>query len=324
MVEAIEGRKPRCYVEGCMVKLGGVAWIIRGLAHPEGHVLALPRYVVKGNSIVRKVKIPSLSELESIELARGLVKYARCYGRLVPLIPRREIDERAEILHPLFPRECSDRSESIACMVLKELRRESGIETIGLTGSNLLAMPGSHADVDLVVYGRRECTELYEFLAENRFLEPYSKSELLQLLYSEARFFDKRLLEVEQKKVLQGKRLGARVYIRLVPSYPEEYRVCACEVLKIGEIALRGRVVSDDSRYVYPCGYDVEIEVSTESRKLSEATRLKVVSDRGRFCELARTGDRVLVRGELELVVSNNKTYLQVYLWRGSHHILLV
>ena len=323
MVGAFEEQNARCYVEGCMVRLKDVLWIVRGLEHPRGYVLALPRYIVKSGTIVKKMKFPFVSELYSLGLAKGFLKYARCYGRLVTLISKREF-ERAEILHPLFPRECSAESRSIACRVLEELKHESGIETIGLTGSSLLSPPKSGVDVDLVVYGRRESIELYEFLEENRFLKPYSKSELLQVLYSEARFFNKKLLEVEQNKRLQGKRHGVGVYIRLVPKYPEDYSVCTHEILKVGEVAVKGRVVQDDNRFLYPCSYDVEIEKDTIGLELGSIRRLKVVSDRGRFCEIARLNDRVFVRGELELLVSNGRPLFQVYLWKGSHYMLPV
>ncbi|MEM1619247.1 MAG: hypothetical protein QXU52_00620 [Fervidicoccaceae archaeon] len=301
-----------CLVEGCAFEWLRHAWIVRGVDQPEGRVLALPRYSLAGDRWKSKEPEEAARRVELLD--RSLLSYSRCHGRIVPLPPLRRLEE-ARTLSPLEPERCSVSSSDPACELLEELRRETGVESIGLTGSALLfpkLVLGPGRDVDLVCYGLDESRELYGFLRENAFLEPLEVGEVLDMLREQGRIASRELIERERLKALQGKRRGLRVYVRLVPARPREPGLCEREVLKVGQVLVEGEVVDAERSWIYPCSYGVE----------TEAGLIEVVSDRGRFCELAEEGDEVAARGDLEVVISGGSPRLQLYLWSGEHYAL--
>jgi len=308
-----------CYAEGCAFELSSCTWLVKGLEHPEGFVLAIPRYVASRPAAL-KLKEPELSTLAALECSKELLAYADCYGRVAPLVPK-ELLESAKIFDPLEPAACSEERwrSSAACELLELLRRETGLESVGLTGS-WLVQPDRASDIDVVVYGESACKNFYEFLKESEVLEPYEPEELAELLRAEGRIFDEASLQAELRKKLRGKWRGSGVYVRLVPADPRRYKTCSKRVVKLGEAVVEGSVVDDSRSYLHPCSY--VLEVSWSSKSLGGSRVLEVVSDRGRFCECASAGEDVLVAGDLELVVEGGRARYQLYPWKRSHFLL--
>ncbi len=302
-----------CFVEGCLVEYDGLFWMVRGLSHPQGRLLAMPRYPELGIVVKEPTDLVSVAK----RFSEDIVMYSMCYGREVPLL---RVDNVQAFVDPL--EYCVSSGDEVACGLVKILTSITGVDTIGVTGSRLhrwaaLGKPG-RGDIDLVVYGPR-VDEFYHQLRENPLLEPYTGK-------ASSRLMDQRggwslpgvLHRRESLKVLQGMWRGLDVYIRLVPLMPGEYTHCRDTVYYLGDRVLEGTVVDNSRGHVFPCTYELSVH-GVPGR------RVFLTSPRGRFCELLFPGDRIKAWGRLEIVRAGyvGEPRLHLTLTDKSHGVAL-
>ncbi|MEM0114429.1 MAG: hypothetical protein QW039_01710 [Fervidicoccaceae archaeon] len=297
-------------IEGFIGRLKSSYWIARTYYDISGKRLVIPRYLEKMGSLTAiKEAEESISIAEKI-LPTGL-ELSECFGRLVPLLFPSSFDE---ILDPRSgPKIKSDKVAMRALELMKRLRDLSGSEDIGVTGGLLVGKRTE--DIDIVVYGRRTCEQIYGILERENLLEKYSEREAFELLIKRGQKpITMELIDREARKRLQGKYRGIDVYIRLIPAIPEKPLECQRKVRKIGEVERKVKILDARANYLYPCKYIAE-EIST-------GARISIQSDRGRFCELFEEDEIALVKGELEVVSEENKNELSIYLWRKEHFMI--
>jgi predicted nucleotidyltransferase len=122
-------------------------------------------------------------------------------------------------------------------------------------------------------------------------------------------------VRTESRKVLQGKFLQRDYFIRCVKEWDEvneQYGSVQYEPLGDAKIAA---TIADDSQMIFtPCIYQIEDVKLLEGRK-TEPLR-EITSFRGRFCEQARTGEKVIAYGKVERVtkVEEGEEYLRLLL----------
>ncbi len=302
-----------CFVEGCLVAFEGVFWMVRGLSHPRGRLLAMPRYPVLDVVVKEPADLVSVAR----RFSGDVVMYSMCYGREVPLL---RIDEIQAFANPL--EYCASSDDDVACGLVKILTSTTGVDTIGVTGSRLYRWASSgkpgRGDIDLVVYGPR-VDEFYHHLKENPLLEPYTGNASRRLIDQRGGWSLQGVLHHrESSKVLQGMWRGLDVYIRLVPLMPEEYSICRDTVYYLGERVLEGTVVDNSRGHVFPCTYELSVDGVPGGR-------LSLTSPRGRFCELLFPGDRIKAWGRLEIVRAGyvGEPRLQLTLADKSHGVAL-
>jgi len=299
-------------VEGFMLGLvSGAVFEVKGLIHPPGMVVAYPRYVSAGDGKLVKV----YPWAERFRLLKGPF---RAYVRLDPVlgdeyceVPWRDVArlfDPVEALGELRERCALDPVEADAVELAELLKEEAGIpwRALGLTGSIMLGLHGQGSDVDLVVYGREEARKAHEALKclmSSGALRPYGLEELRRLhaLRSTDTPMDfETFARVERRKVIQGLFRGREYFMRFVVSRePEPYG--AVRFSRAGRATIRATVVSDEEAIFTPCSYgitDVEVLEGPEFEPIRA-----ICSFRGRFCEHARPGERVVAKGKLELVV---------------------
>ncbi|NPA96771.1 MAG: hypothetical protein GXO32_04130 [Crenarchaeota archaeon] len=134
-------------IEGEIVVHDGVAWIVKGIAHPHGSVIAFPRY-----SLAPPRK---LSTAEKLRLASSLSRYWRFLDIWAPILPRtaivakpsRDLEQLIQLLELYVPN---------ACRVIP-------------TGSAAIGLPNAN-DLDAVVAcpSSELCRLTYEALREMR------------------------------------------------------------------------------------------------------------------------------------------------------------
>jgi predicted nucleotidyltransferase len=120
---------------------------------------------------------------------------------------------------------------------------------------------------------------------------------------------------VESRKAFQGKFDGTDYFIRFVKEWGETNEQYGDVCYKNCGYAKITATIKDDSEALFtPCTYGIE------NVKVVEGARLKsireIVSFRGRFCEQAKKGEKVVAQGKVEHVTikKQGKEYYRIIL----------
>ena len=172
----------------------------------------------------------------------------------------------------------------------------------------MIGLNKESSDIDIVVYGSKNCFSVYkamrELLDRGESIKPYGDEDLKRLYrfrYPDTYMRYEDFEKVETRKVTQGLYLGRDFFIRFVKDFDEEnegygsvlYRNC-------GRVLVKARVVDSSDSIFTPCRYRIgEVKV-LKGRKVEPIT--EVASFRGRFCDQAREGETIVAQGKLERV----------------------
>jgi predicted nucleotidyltransferase len=125
----------------------------------------------------------------------------------------------------------------------------------------------------------------------------------------------------ELRKVLQGKFQGRAYFIRCVRDWDEVEEKYGCfKYRRVGKARVSAVVSNDSESILTPCIYGVQDVRVLYGKKLSPR---RLLSYRGRFCEQARTGERIIAFGELEQVVTESDMYYQLVVGESMHDFIL-
>lgn len=303
----------------------GVIFDVKGLVHPSDKIAAFPRFIPDphGNRKRRGTtyrKIYALSErykfLEE-RFPRYLV-FDLVFGERLCEVPKKDVRcyyNPIDRLQELRNNRQIDQLEADALQFAELLQNHSDApwNGLGISGSLLAQLHTPESDIDLIVYGERNCHKIYETLKSvtrngKSAVKAYTQ-EGLRVLYSfrsrdtEMPFSD--FVKIERRKVLQGKLLQRDFYIRCVRDWSEvEERYGDVVYRRVGYAKIKA-VVSDDSEAIFtPCCYSVENVQVLEGKYEGFVT--EIVSFRGRFCEQARKGETVVAQGKIEKVKRKN------------------
>ncbi|MEM2262759.1 MAG: hypothetical protein QW160_00885 [Candidatus Bathyarchaeia archaeon] len=302
----------------------GLIFDVKGLVHPLDRVIAFIRYYPSragerrsGKHLYDKVYSLSKRYEWLRENASEYLVYDPIFDEVLCEVPISHIKKHykpIETLRRLRKTRNPDALERMIVEVASLLKSSASIpwNAIGASGSVMVGLHTTSSDIDLVVYGSKNCWRVYhaiEALFEDNScpLKPYSTADLRRL-------FDFRLkdtimsfedfVKTESRKLLQGK-FGERDYfIRFVKDFNEigeryggiHYRNC-------GYAKIEADVVDDLEAIFTPCTYKIENVKVIEGPKLQPIK--EIVSFRGRFCEQARKGETIVAQGKIEHVMDN-------------------
>ena len=311
----------------------GLIFAVKGFLHPPGLLVAFPKYresrkgerVKAGKSYVR---IGSLSEAYSL-LERVYPWYLRpdpVFGEAMPEVPKGRVVAYYSprvFLGGLKVRGrlgCLDRVEEECLEMACLLSEASGVplESFGVSGSTMLGLHRPDSDIDLIVYGFREGLKVYEALGRllreaEAVVKPYSRNGLKRLW--EARRKDTEVSFEVFERLEAGRRLegyfkGREYFIRLLNPPAEAYG--ECRFRRVSWVEAEAVVDSGSQPSFTPCLYKLRnVKVL---RGESPEPPVEAYSLRGRFCEAAREGEKVLVSGKLEEVASVKRRYFRIVL----------
>jgi len=326
----LEGRKP---LEGDYVEtFDGLVLAVKGFLHPPGFVVAFPKYFEGEGERVKAgkayVKVGSLQEAYNL-LERRYPEYLRVdpiFGEEVPEIPWGSIVSYYSprvFLEELRVRGrlgCLDRVENECLEMASTLSEASGVplENFGVSGSTMLGLHKPDSDIDLIVYGFREGLKVYEALGRllresESPIKPYQGEGLRRLW--EARLRDTELPFEVFERLEAGRRLegyfkGREYFIRLLnpprEAYGEE------RFRRLGWVEVEATIDVGSQPYFTPCLYklkNVKLLRGEAPQPPAEAYSL-----RGRFCEAAGEGEKVIVSGKLEEVLSGGSRRFRIVL----------
>ncbi len=294
---------------------------VKGLVHPSSRIVAFPRFVpdpkgtrARGHIIYKKVY--SLSERYTLIEAQ-FPKYLVAdpvFGERLCEVPKEDIVchyDPIDHLRELRESRQLDLLESDALSFM-ELLHNSGIpwREMGISGSLLAKLHAPDSDIDPVIYGEESCRRVYQTLEslmknEKEGVRTYTKEELKTLYIfrsQDTKMPFNSFIKTESRKVLQGKFLSHDFYVRCIKDWNEtEEKYGDTVYTKVGHGKIGAEVVNASEAIFTPCRYSVD-NVQVLGGNHGGDYVAEIASFRGRFCEQARFGERVVAQGKLEKV----------------------
>jgi len=311
----------------------GLIFDVKGFLHPPDRVIAYLRYLPDGRGTRQRngIKYRKVYDLDARAylLARRWPHYLyRCpvFNREVQAVPLDNVKSHCiptERYAELRQKADLDPQERLVIGMVETLTNQTGISSskIGVSGSILVGLHAAESDIDLVLYGTEASRQTHarlKSLLETRSegFSPCGASDLRKLykqrsLASAISF--ETFVRHEQSKVLQGTFRGTQYFIRCVKEWDELHEEYGDrKYYPIGMATLSATIVDDSESIFTPSTYQILHVELTGGAAIKPPSQ--IVSFRGRFCEQALIGERILAKGTLEKVVEK----------RGETHRLVI
>jgi len=322
--------------EGELIRIkSNVIFDVKGLVHPPSRVVAFPRFIPSPQGTRRSArdlygKIYSFSERFKFlkQNMPDLIVHDPVFDETLCEVPINMIEEHYD---PVAKLRLLRTSKSLgdlerkAVQLAEALKEAAGIpwSAIGISGSVLVGLSTAKSDIDPVVYGVENCRRAYAALevllkdAASGF-KRYSREELQALFDFRSKdtimgFED--FARVEMRKAFQGMYIGTDYFIRFVKDWNEVAEQYGDICYRNSGYAKITATIADDAEALFtPCTYKIENAKVVEGAEL-EPIR-EIVSFRGRFCEQAKTGEKIMAQGKVERVIDKKND-------REHHRIIL-
>jgi uncharacterized protein len=298
----------------------GLFFAVKGLEHPPDRVIAILRYAPdfrkgerrKGDTrYCRFYHFGEQSQLLQISYPQ-YIAFDPVFQTTLQSVPKSDIQrvyDPVSGLQDLMRSAAASGIEEDACAFARMLHQEANVPwpAIGISGSLLIGLHTEHSDLDFSVFGIRNSWAVYtklrslldaQSIPDLSSLGPREIEELYRQRSTDTPMPFDAFAKSEKAKVCQGSFRGRPYFIRFLME-GDEAATSYGDVLysPLGQARISAIVVDDHESIFTPCRYG-----------LSEARILEgplfpvseIVSFRGRFCEQARAGDRLLATGALE------------------------
>lgn len=259
-------------LEGEIVTYQGVAYIVKGYQHPDGHVIAYPRYdIVTGKKIL------------DISLGKATFAYWDCIKQFVPMLPIDKVFEYQARL-PLG-RESSTVISTMSALL------DLDPSNIYLTGSSIFQ--DTYNDVDLVIYGsNEELVERLRSLIEKGVLRRAGEETLVKEYFS--KHSDKLglmdYLNLKKSTILHLEVNGIHVNLKLY-RFKQGFQTCREMVFQVKNYSGPVSVKKSLTPHLTPSLYIVE---------LKNVGTIFMETHREVYCEL-QEGEYLVKEGRIEV-----------------------
>ncbi|MFW9988605.1 MAG: nucleotidyltransferase domain-containing protein [Candidatus Odinarchaeota archaeon] len=332
IIEGIEGD----YLE---TKEDNLFFDVKGLTHPNNYKICFLRFFphAEGERIrnnIRYKKVYDLSERFTI-LRDKFPKYLYFSKQLDLEVQGVDIKDIAKIYTPRdfygkLLREnnlstLEKDSKNLCDLFISEGNLNEN--SIGISGSAMIGLNTEDSDIDILIYGTELSLEFQKklknlFESTNRLrkynIDEYKSHYNWRVGGSDISF--QNFLKFEKRKQHQGKFGDYDFFIRYIKSpndwngnfYDYKYK-------NYGRIKLKAEIIDSKNSIFTPCSYKIDpqkiIERSVKSKNVKISEINEISSFRGRFCEQAQEGERVMVEGKLEKVnFKNTVKYYRILL----------
>jgi len=313
--------------EGDLIEIkAGTVFDVKGFIHPPDKVIAFPRFVPdhsgnrKHKGITYK-KIYVLSERFKFlkQNFPHYITYDPVFDEKLCEVPVNAVEEHykpAQKLQELRSSGSPDKLENLALQLAQLLKKNADVpwDSIGISGSIMARIHKPSSDIDVIVYGSKNCRKVYSTM-KNLFGEkqgpfkPYTRRGLKALFDFRSKdtvvgFED--FVRSESRKVLQGKFMGTDYFIRFVKDWSEiDEKYGDVQYVNVGYARVKATVVDDSESIFTPCVYKISDARVLEGPQIKPPE--EIASFRGRFCEQARNGEVVIAQGKIEHVIDNKR-----------------
>jgi predicted nucleotidyltransferase len=318
--------------EGDLIKTeSNVVFDVKGLVHPEGKVVAFPRFIPSPNGARRGKnaiygKVYSLSDRFKYlqENHPDLIVFDQVFDETLCEVPVAMISEHykpKEKLASLRTSEGLTALERKALKLAETLQKKANVpwNCIGISGSIMAGLTTEKSDIDPLVYGIENSQKAYSalwrlFEDKTSGFRPYSRMELKELFdfrSKDTQMIFEDFVKVETRKAFQGKFMGTDYFIRFVKDWNEVSEHYGDVGFKnSGYARIKAKIADDSDSLFTPCTYKLGSVQLVEGPKLQPIS--EIVSFRGRFCEQAKNDETVEAQGKVELVI-NKKNGVDYY-----------
>jgi predicted nucleotidyltransferase len=311
----------------------GLIFDVKGFVHPPDRVVAFIRYFpdLEGERTKKALtygKVYSLSQRYALlkeRFPRYLV-YDPVFDETLCEVPTKDVKRRfdpIQKLRRLRQSKSLDAVENSVVQLASLLKERADVpwNKIGITGSVMIDLRNPESDIDLIVYGSENCRKVHgalrDMLAEGDTpLRRYDQDELKRLFDfrskdTETSFED--FVRTENRKVMQGKFGDGDYFMRFVRDWNEATEHYGQITYKnVGYARVAATIENDAESIFTPCTYGIRNVRILKGSKISRLA--SIVSFRGRFCEQARKGEKVIAQGKVELVKEANRKYHRLLL----------
>jgi predicted nucleotidyltransferase len=304
---------------------------VKGLLHPKDRKICFIRFYPdpKGERIRKGIKYTKIYDIDKryAYLRNNYPKYL-FYSKELDLelqgVKNRQIKE---IYTPRgFIKELQEKSnlsnnEKISKKLCELLITKGNLPeySIGISGSPMVGLTKDDSDIDIIIYGTEISLKFQEFLKlilnSSKTCRRYNMNEFKnhykwRVGGSDISFED--FMKSEQRKNHQGKFMESDFFIRYLKS-PQDWsgNFYDFSYKSYGRIKIIAEIVDATDSIFTPCSYKIKIvNVLDESQIIKKVNKIDIIeinSFRGRFCEHAIKGEKVLVEGKLEKVLFKGK-----------------
>jgi len=325
--------EPRAQEGDFLETFEGLIFDVKGLVHPPNKIIAFPRYFPSetgkrekdGRFYCKVYSILERYQLLQTNFHQYLV-FDPVFDDTLCEVPVEAVEKHYQPVKRLRELRNADRLdelESLAVHLAEMLKENANVpwSSLGVSGSIMVGLHTPESDIDLIVYGSKNCQKVYCALKEmlkneTSILKPYNQRYLERLFDFRSKdtymsFED--FVRTESRKVLQGKFLSSDYFLRFVKNWNEvNVKYGDIRYKKIGYATIKARIADDSEAIFTPCKYEISHVETLEGVHVKPL--LEIASFRGRFCEQARKGEIVIARGKIERVTMQEREYYQILL----------
>lgn len=321
--------------EGDLIQtIDGNIFDVKGFVHPEDRIIAFIRFTPdlegeRGAGNFRYRKTYPLQERYALLRERfpQYLVFDPVFNQWLCEVPVKMVKKHyksQEFLGQLRHKSNIDELEQQALGLAELLHRKAGVSwtALGVSGSVLVGLHTPKSDIDLIVYGSESCRKVYNALTllfrdQKNGVRPYDEQDLRALFdfrSTDTAISFEDFVRTESRKALQGKFHEKDYYIRCIKNWDEITETYgSTKYQPLGDAKVYATVADDSETIFTPCTYMID-----ELKPLMNSRRRplrNIVSFRGRFCEQARKGERVVAQGATEQVTTQGgKQYFHLVL----------
>jgi predicted nucleotidyltransferase len=318
---------------------------VKGFVHPPGRIVAFIRYFPDEKGERKKDraaygKVYSFSERYKLLKSRfpEYVVYDPVFDETVCEVPEKDIRKRYDPIEELSQLRTSENPgmlEEKAVHLVEKLKEKSNVRwnAFGISGSILVGLHETESDIDPIVYGSDNCRRVHSGLREllkepDSRVKPYGEGELKGLFGFRSKdtvMSFKEFVRTESKKVFQGKFAGTDYFVRFVKDWNEIHEEYGdVQYRNVGYAKVKATVADDSESIFTPCTYVLEEATVLNGPKHAQIE--EIASFRGRFCDQARNGDKIVAQGKVEKVTNmkENRDYLRLLIGNKPSDYMIV
>jgi len=310
---------------------------VKGIIHPPNKVIAFIRYIPDeiGNRVKANKKFRKIYDLqERFRYLRSVhpeyVYFDKILGTEIIGVPDKDIikvyDPIKKLQSIMNEGPTSKLQKSLVEMVSILERYGMNINCLGISGSILVGLDNPDSDIDLVCYGFDNCKNLRQVLLEiyqqNERIKQYNNKTIRSLYTFRGGNIDfETFVRIETRKILQGTFDNIDFYIRCVKDWKEINEKYGDKIYKkIGNAEIEAEIIDDSESFMSPVRYGVKLLKIISG---PDVNIIEISSYRGRFCEIAKSGDIVRAWGTIEQVSEKEKIWYRLLLGNSPSDYLI-
>ncbi len=319
--------------EGDFIKsTEGLIFDVKGLSHPPGRVISFVRYFpsTKGDREREGIHYRKVYDLD--ERFAFIKKHFPQYLVYDPVldetmieVPTERVTHHYQPISKMAELQSNSNPSSLEKKALDFVnfivdKAPLSRENVGVSGSILVGLATLSSDLDLIIYGKKNAVRvdlaLKKHFEEGKHLKRYSP-EMLKTMHRD-RFRESGIsfedyAYHELRKSFQGFFDRTEFFLRYIKDWDEiKEPYGESTYTSIGRAKVCGTIVDDSNSLFTPCFYKIDKVKMIEGS--SQGSISGITSFRGRFCQQAFVGERILACGKLERVICRSETYLRLVL----------